>query len=77
VRDGKEVTRCAASRSSTNSICLLADIEADNPTGEIFLITDALSSHNSAQLNRRANPWIWGRPTRDHRHYRRLLCYRL
>jgi transposase len=40
VRDGKEVTRCAASRNSTNYIALLADIEADNPTGDIFMITD-------------------------------------
>ena len=22
----------------------------------------------TAQLNRRANPWIWGRPPKDHRH---------
>ena len=49
VRDGKELTRCAASRNSTNYIALLADIEADNPTGDIFIITDNLSSHNSAQ----------------------------
>jgi hypothetical protein len=136
VRDGKEVTRCAASRNSTNYIALLADSEADHPTGAIFLLTDNLSSQNSAQtrawltehprlhhifipkgacwlhrqegwwrllrrdalagqsfanaeemeqatrittaqLNRRANPWIWGRPPKDHRHYRRLFCYRL
>jgi hypothetical protein len=49
VRDGKELTRCAASRNSTNYIALLADIEADNATGDIFIITDNLSSHNSAQ----------------------------
>jgi len=136
VRDGKELTCCAASRNSKNSIALLSDIEAQNPTGDIYVITDNLSSHNSletrtwleahprlhqvfiptgacwlnlqegwwrlfrrvalagqsfanadeieqatrittAQLNRRANPWIWGRPPKDHRHYRRLFCYRL
>jgi hypothetical protein len=49
VRDGKELTRCATSRNSTNYIALLADIEADNATGDIFIITDNLSSHNSAQ----------------------------
>lgn len=38
VRDGKEVTRCAASRNSTNYIALLSDIEADNATGDIFII---------------------------------------
>src|SRR5258707_7914189 len=43
------MTRCAASRNSTNYITLLQDIEADNPGGDIFIITDNLSSHNSAQ----------------------------
>jgi transposase len=136
VRDGKERTRCVASRNSANYIELLKDIEADNPTGDIFIITDNLSSHTSAQtrawmaehprlhhvflptgacwlnvqegwwrlfrrdalagqsfatpdeieqatrlattqLNRRAKPWIWGRPAKDHRHYRRVFCYRI
>src|SRR6266852_4758886 len=49
VRDGKELTQCAASRNSTNYIALLGDIESDNATGDIFIITDNLSSHNSAQ----------------------------
>jgi hypothetical protein len=40
VRDGKDLTRCAASRNSTNYIALLEDIEADNPVGDIFIITD-------------------------------------
>jgi hypothetical protein len=122
VRDGKELTRCAAARNSTNYIARLSDIEADNATGDIYIITDNLSSHISAQtrawpsrassapsglyshrseafstckraggdcsvamrlpgqsfanpdeieqatrvataqLNRRAKPWIWGRP---------------
>lgn len=136
MRDGKELTRCAASRNSTNYIALLEDIEADNPKGDIYIITDNLSSHNSAQtrawmaehprlhhvfipkgacwlnlqegwwrlyrrdalagqsfatpseieqatriataqLNHRAKPWIWGRPPKDHRHSRRLFCYRI
>lgn len=136
VRDGKVLTRCAASRNSKGYIASLTDIEADNPTGDIFVITDNLSSHNSAetcawlaehprihhifipkgacwlnlqegwwrlfrrdalsgqsfanpdeiaqatrvataQLNLRANPWVWGRPAKDHRHYRRLFSYRL
>jgi hypothetical protein len=49
VRDGKELTQCAASRNSTNYMSLLAAIEADNATGDIFIITDNLSSHTSAQ----------------------------
>jgi len=136
VRDGKELTRCAASRNSKGYIALLSDIEADNPTGDIFIITDNLSSHSSletrtwleghpriqhifiptgacwlnlqegwwrlfrrdalagqsfanpkeieqatqiatAQLNRRAKPWVWGRPPKDHRRYRHLFCYRI
>jgi hypothetical protein len=40
VRDGKELTRCVGSRNSTNYITLLQDIEADNPQGDIFMITD-------------------------------------
>jgi hypothetical protein len=49
VRDGKELTQCAASRNSTNYLALLESIEADNPAGDIYLITGNLSSHNSAQ----------------------------
>ena len=136
VRDGKEITRCAASRNSANYIELFQLIEADNPEGNTFIITDNLSSHNSletrtwleghprlhhvfiptgacwlnlqegwwrlfrrdalagqsfanpkeieqatrvatAQLNRRAKSWIWGRPPKDPRQYRRIFCYRI
>jgi DDE superfamily endonuclease len=49
VRDGKVLTRCAASRNSKGYIASLTDIAADNPTGDIFVITDNLSSHNSAE----------------------------
>ena len=49
VCDGKELTRCALSRNSKGYIALLADIEADNPAGDIFIITDNLSSHNSLE----------------------------
>lgn len=49
IRDGKELTRCAPSRNSKGYIALLADIEADNPRGDIFIITDNLSSHNSLE----------------------------
>jgi transposase len=51
VRDGKELTRCAASRNSKGYIALLSDSEADNPTGDIFVITDNLTSHLSAETN--------------------------
>jgi hypothetical protein len=49
VRDGKELTRCAASRNSKGYIARLSDIEADNPTGDLFIITDNLSSHYSLE----------------------------
>ncbi len=62
VRDGKELTRCAASRNSTNYIALLSDIEADNPAGDIFMITDNLSSHNSAQTR----AWMAEHPRLHH-----------
>lgn len=48
VRDGKELTQCAASRNSTNYIARLSDIEADNPRGDVFITTNNLSSYNSA-----------------------------
>ncbi len=31
----------------------------------------------TAQLNRRAKPWIWGRPPRTQRRLHPLFCYRL
>nr|WP_236065245.1 hypothetical protein [Reticulibacter mediterranei] len=49
VRDGKELTRCATARNSKNYIELLKEIEADNPMGDIFIVTDNLSSHNSLE----------------------------
>ncbi|HEX4203468.1 MAG TPA: IS630 family transposase [Ktedonobacteraceae bacterium] len=140
VRDGKELTRCAASRNSKGYIALLSDIEADNPKGDLFVITDkpsqsskrrdqrlagrafahppdlhshwgvlaqftrglvgvcgrlfrrdALSGQSfanhseidqarsvaTAQLNARAEPWVWGRPPKTPRHRRWLFSYRI
>ena len=51
MRDGKELTRCAVSRNSKGYIALLSDIEADNPKGDLFVITDNLTSHLSAETN--------------------------
>ena len=62
VHDGKELTRCAASRNSTNYVALLEEIEADNPIGDIFVITDNLSSHNSAQTR----AWMAEHPRLHH-----------
>jgi DDE superfamily endonuclease len=62
VRDGKELTRCAASRNSKNYIGLLIDIEADNPQGDIFIITDNLSSHFSLETR----TWLVDHPRIQH-----------
>jgi hypothetical protein len=51
VRDGKELTRCAASRNSKGYIALLSEIGADNPKGALFVITDNLTSGLSAETN--------------------------
>jgi hypothetical protein len=62
IRDGKEITRCAKPRNSTNYIALLRDIEAANPTGDVYMITDNLSSHNSAQTR----AWMSEHPRLHH-----------
>jgi hypothetical protein len=51
VRDGKELTRCAASRNSKGYIALLSDIQAAHPKGDLFVITENLTSHLSAETN--------------------------
>ena len=40
-------------RNSQNDIALLSDIEADNRTGDLFVITDNLTSQLSAETNTR------------------------
>jgi hypothetical protein len=62
VCDGKEITRCAASRNSKGYIALLADSEAANPTGDIFVKTANLSSHNSAETR----AWLTDHPRIQH-----------
>src|SRR5260370_14025883 len=62
VRDGKEITRCAAARNSKNYLELLKDIEADNPMGDIFIVTDNLSSHNSLETR----TWLAEHPRLQH-----------
>jgi len=62
VRDGKEITRCAASRNSKGYIALITDVEAANPTGDIYVISDNLSSHNSAATR----AWLLEHPRIQH-----------
>ena len=62
MRDGKVLTRCAASRNSKGYIASLSDIEADNPTGDIFIITDNLSSHSALETR----TWLEEHPRIHH-----------
>ena len=71
VRDGKEITRCAASRNSKGYIALLTDVEAANPTGDIYVISDNLSSHNSAETR----AWLAEHPRIQHVFIPKRACW--
>jgi hypothetical protein len=58
VSDGKTVTLTAPSRNSVGYQRLLAAVETANPAGDIVVITDNLSSHNSASTR----TWLDGHP---------------
>ncbi|MFE2738536.1 transposase [Streptomyces sp. NPDC059349] len=47
VRDGQQITMAASSRNSVFYQQFLQLVEDANPTGEIWIVTDDLSSHNS------------------------------
>jgi transposase len=47
IRDGQEITYPAASRNSVNYQRFLQLVEDANPGGEIVIVTDNLSSHDS------------------------------
>ncbi|MGW0515399.1 transposase [Streptomyces olivaceoviridis] len=47
VRDGQEVTMAASSRNSVFYQQFLQKIEAADPVGDIYVVTDNPSSHNS------------------------------
>ncbi|GAA1397840.1 hypothetical protein GCM10009639_35690 [Kitasatospora putterlickiae] len=47
VRDGQELTMAAPSRNSVFYQQFLQLLEDTNPTGDIYVVTDNLSSHNS------------------------------
>ncbi|MBF6047976.1 IS630 family transposase [Streptomyces sp. NRRL B-1677] len=134
VRDGQEITMTASSRNSAFYQRFLQQVEEAIPAGDIYVITNNLSSHNSvstrawleehprihhgfipvgacwlnlqegwcrlfrkaalagqsfagpeeietatrlatAQLNKRARPWIRGRPAPPTRHLRHRYTY--
>ena len=50
VRDGHEVTLTAPSRNTRGYLALLQAVDRDNPAGDLYLITDNLSSHKSPPI---------------------------
>ena len=50
VRDGRAVTLTAASRNTAGYVRLLEAIARANPTGDLSLIGDTLSSHKSPPI---------------------------
>jgi DDE superfamily endonuclease len=136
VCDGQVLTQTAPARNTAGYLGLLDALDRDNPAGDLYLITDHLSSHTSGpirdwlaahprvrqvfipvgaawlnliegwwrlvrraayagqcfadraeiafatrvatgQLNRRAHPWVWGRPPLPPRTLRRRFVYYL
>jgi transposase len=62
VRDGTEVTMTASSRNSVFYQQFLQLVEDANPTGEIVVVTDNLSSHNSFSTRE----WLVDHPRIQH-----------
>jgi hypothetical protein len=58
VADGQTVTCTASSRNSVHYQRFLALVEQANPTGEVVVITDNLSSHTSVATHE----WLAGHP---------------
>jgi len=58
VADGQTVTCTAPSRNSIHYQRFLALVEQANPTGEVVVITDNLSSHTSVATRE----WLTGHP---------------
>lgn len=50
VRDGKALTLTASSRNTKGYLQLLEAVAEANPTGDLYLITDNLSSHKSPPI---------------------------
>ena len=58
VRDGHEVTLTAPARNTLGYLALLTAVEQDNPEGDLYLITDNLSSHKSPPIH----AWLEAHP---------------
>ena len=62
VRDGHEVTMTARSRNTIGYRRLLEAVTQDNPEGDLYLITDNLSSHKSPPIQE----WLDAHPRVHH-----------
>jgi hypothetical protein len=62
VRDGQAITLTASSRNSVNYQRFLQMVEQANPTGDIYVITDNLSSHHSVSTR----AWLLDHPRIKH-----------
>ncbi len=67
VRDGQAITLTTRSRNTAGYLALLEAIAAANPTGELYLVSDNLSSHKSPPIQ----DWLAGQPARAARLYPR------
>jgi len=57
-RDGEVRTQTAPARNTAGYLDLLGAIERDNPEGDLYLITDNLSSHSSGPIR----DWLAAHP---------------
>ncbi|MEU1510511.1 IS630 family transposase [Kitasatospora sp. NPDC005748] len=62
VRDGQQITMTASSRNSVFYQQFLQLVEDANPTGDIYVVTDNLSSHNSVSTR----AWLESHPRIKH-----------
>jgi transposase len=58
VHDGQARTLTAPARNTAGYLALLQEVEAANPLGELYLISDNLSSHQSGPIRE----WLAARP---------------
>ncbi len=58
LRDGQVRTQTAPARNTAGYLELLGAIERDNPEGDLYLITDNLSSHTSGPIQE----WLAAHP---------------
>lgn len=62
VRDGRTLTQTTASRNTAGYLELLQAVERANPTGDVYLIADNLSSHTSGPIR----DWLAAHPRLRH-----------